>query len=566
MSFENISRRTALMGAAGLGLAACTETQPDLPPLPVRPGPFKHGVASGDPDEQSVMIWTAVTEAIVGQGVNFEFARDRDFTDIVDAGAMIAAGPVVDLSQPFKHLVSGLEAGTEYFYRFTHSGEISPVGRIKTLPEGPVAEFRIAAFACSNHPAGFFNAYRAAAERGDIDLALHLGDYIYEYGLGEYATEDCERMNRVPDPIHECVSAEDYMRRHAQYSLDPDLQAMKAAAPWITIWDDHETANDSHRTGAQNHQSDEGDWITRRDAALAAYYAWLPARPPVEAEQRYGAVRIGDLATLIFWETRLTARSDIIDWESFPVPADADPDDPDVQAAVTAWLETMVGDPTREMLGADQLAFVEGALTESVETGQPWRVIANQVIMGRTMAPDYPEQLPFLLKTVMRIRGGEVWEYGLRTRLGIPMTTDDWDGFPAERERVYSAAKAANADFIVLTGDTHNGWCNDLHDADGERRGTEFGVTSVSSPSEFEYVNAPGLDFGTLTEDRNAEVLRHNAYDKGYVYLTLTPASAEAELVTVSNIKSREFTVGSDSRWRVRPALGGPVPQVDRLD
>ena len=373
-------------------------------------------------------------------------------------------------------------------------------------------------------------------------------------------------MNRVPDPIHECVSADDYARRHAQYCLDPDLQAMKAAAPWITIWDDHETANDSHRTGAQNHQPDEGDWITRRDAALAAYYAWLPARPPVEAEQRSGAVRIGELATLIFWETRLTARSDIIDWESFPVPADADPDDLDVQAAVTAWLETVVGEPTREMLGADQLAFVEGALSESVETGQPWRVIANQVIMGRTMAPDYPEQLPFLLKTVMRIRGGEVWEYGLRTRLGIPMTTDDWDGFPAERERVYAAAKSANADFIVLTGDTHNGWCNDLHDADGERRGTEFGVTSVSSPSEFEYVNAPGLDFGTMTEDRNSEVLRHNAYDKGYVYLTLTPASAEAELVTVSNIKSREFTVGRDSRWRVRPANGGPVPQVERLD
>lgn len=570
MSFDEISRRGALKGLAGVGaasgLASCSDSLPFQQPLPVPPGPFKHGVASGDPDQTSVVIWTAVTEGTSDQPVEFEFASDAGFSNMIDSGRVVRSGMAAGTSVPYKLLISNLQPGREYFFRFRHAGEMSPVGRTKTLPSGSVSQFNIAAFACSNYPAGYFNAYRAAAERGGIDLVLHLGDYIYEYGMGVYATEDAERLSRIPQPAHELLTEADYALRHSQYSLDPDLQAIKAVAPMIAIWDDHETANDAYADGAENHQPGEGNWIARRNAALSAWYAWMPAREPNTPEERYGAVQIGNLGTLIYWETRLMARSQRIDWTTFPVEASADPDDPQVQAAVENWLDNVVGDPSREMLGERQMDFVRQALTDSVNQNQPWRIIANQVIMGRTLAPDYPSQLPFLLKTVMRMRGGEIWEYALRTRHGIPMTTDDWDGFPAERERVYAAARRVGADFVVLTGDTHNSWCLDLHDETGQRRGTEFGVTAVSSPSEFEYVDAPGLDFGQMTEDRNVEVLRHNAYDKGYLWMTLTPEVADVELVTVSTVKSRSFETAIDSRWRVQPANGGTVPQVVRVE
>ena len=570
MSFDSLTRRGALMGAGGLALASCTKAQVRHEPLPVPPGPFKHGVASGDPDQTSLVVWTAVTEPIEGEPVMLELAGDAAFSTIVHSEALAPAGPAADSpatgrAVPYKALVTGLQAGTAYHYRFRHAGEVSPAGATRTLPEGPVERFNIAAFSCSNYPAGFFNAYRAAADRDDVDLVVHLGDYIYEYAMGGYGTDRAERLSRLPDPMHEIVTVEDYARRHALYCLDPDLQALKAKAPWIAVWDDHETANDAHRTGAENHDFGEGNWTDRRDAALEAYYAWLPARRPEPAEARYGAVRIGDLATLLLVETRLLARTESLDWSSFPVAPGADPDDPAIARAVERWLAETVGDERRELLGAAQLSFVGDMLARSRAAGQPWRVFVNQVLMGRKTMPDYTTQTPLWLRLALRFKGGQVWETAQRSRFGVPMTLDDWDGFPAERERLYEAAKRADADFLVLTGDSHNFWCNDLHDASGERRGTEFGVTSVTSPSEFEYVNAPGVDFGQMTVDANPEVLRHEVYKKGYVHLALTREAAEAEFVAVSTIESREFTTSTDSRWRVAASTGGPANPVERL-
>lgn len=570
MSFDSITRRGALMGAGGLALAACSRDEVRLDPLPLAPGPFKHGVASGDPDQTSLVVWTAVTEPIENEAVELEFAEDSSFASVIHRETLQVAGPAADSpvtgrAVPYKTLVSGLAPGTVYHYRFRHAGETSPAGVTRTLPEGRVDAYRLAVFSCSNYPAGFFNAYRAAAERDDVDLVLHLGDYLYEYAMGGYGTDRAEAMSRLPDPPHEIVNVGDYTRRHANYCLDPDLQALKARAPWITVWDDHETANDAHRTGAENHDFGEGEWTERRDAALAAYYAWLPARRPEPAHARYGAVGIGDLATLILVETRLLARTETLDWSSFPVAAGADPEDPQIAAAVEDWLRETVGDPRRELLGAAQLAFVEEALARSRAAGEPWRILVNQVLMGRKTMPDYTVQTPVWLRLGMRMTGGMVWETALRSRFDVPMTLDDWDGFPAERERLYEAARRADADFLVLTGDSHNFWCNDLHDASGQRRGTEFGVTSVTSPSEFEYVTAPGVDFGAMTVNRNPEVLHHEVYKKGYVHLTLTRDAAEAEFVAVSTIQSREFTTSSDSRWRVAPGPGGEVAQVERL-
>lgn len=560
-----LTRRGALLAAAGVGagLAACAE-EARFDPHPVPEGPFKHGVASGDPDQTSLILWTAVTGA---REAVLELATDESFTGIIERRTVTAreGALAVDGAVPMKALVEGLEPGQTYFYRFTLGSETSPVGRTQTLPDGRVDRFRIAAFSCSNYPFGFFNAYRDAASEG-FDLMVHLGDYIYEYGHGGYGTGDAERLSRMPDPLHEILTEEDYARRHALYSADPDLQAAKASAPWILIWDDHETANDSWRHGAENHDPEtEGEWTVRRDNALRAWHDWLPAREAEPLKKRYGAVEIGDLATLVFLETRLTARSEELTLDSFPIDPSSDPEDPENRAAVQRWRDEVIGDPERRLLSDTQLAFVGEALSASVQAGKPWRIIANQVLMGRLQAPNYLTQTPLWLRAYMRLRGGFVWEFAQRTAHDVPMNLDSWDGFPADRERFYQTARAAGADFVVITGDTHNTWVNDLHDAQGNRVGTEFGVTSVTSPSPFEAVNAPGVDFGRMAEDRNPEILRNNAWDKGYTRLTLTRDELIAEQMILSTIKERDFTIRPDGVWRVRPASGGPVPQAERI-
>lgn len=568
MPFESITRRTALAGAAGLAAAACSSEQPRSAPLPVREGPFKHGVASGDPGQTSVVLWTAITLPDARE-VEIEMAvwEDGAPEEPIFLGRQTLPMRAGDLATPMKFLVDQLQPGRAYGYQFRVGDQLSPIGRTRTLPMTGTAPFTIAAFSCSNHPAGFFNAYRDAAERGDVDLVLHLGDYIYEYAADGYATEDAERLSRVPEPPGEVITEDDYQRRHSQYALDPDIQALKAAAPWIAIWDDHETANNAFATGAENHDPDEGegDWITRRDAGLKAFYEWLPVRDRADRTQRYGALRIGDLATLIFLETRLSARSPELEWSSFPVEPGADPDDLEVQAAIQRWREDQVGDEERRLLGDDQFQFVTSALRQSVEAGHPWRVFANQVLMGQAMAPDYTRVTPFWLRWGMRLAGGEVWDFAERTRHGVPFTLDTWDGFPVQREALFQAARAANADFITLTGDSHNFWTLDLATEAGERVGVEFGVTSVTSPSDFEFVNAPSVDFGAYTVEANDHILHHNVYDKGYVVLRLMTNEARAAFVKVSTIKSRDFVASVESSWRVRPANGGPVPPVERV-
>ncbi|MCP2671440.1 alkaline phosphatase D family protein [Maricaulaceae bacterium EIL42A08] len=560
-----LTRRAALLAGVGAtaALGACSE--PSFAPLGQPDGPFKHGVASGDPDQTSVMLWTAVT-GDEGAPVTVELAADEAFEDFMYEAEAGPAGPPTNGATPYKILIEGLQPAQRIYYRFRYREMDSQVGTTTTLPDGAVDEFRIAAFSCSNYPAGFFNSYRHAAERGDVDLAVHLGDYLYEYAADGYASEDAERLSRVVDPAHEIVTYDDYARRHAQYSSDPDLQALKAAVPMLLIWDDHETANNATRDGAENHNEGEGDWITRRDEALRAWQAWTPTRERTPMHERWGSLDIGDLARLIFIETRLTARSEEILLDPFPVdPSTADPEDPENRRIVAEWLEATAGAEDRTLLGPEQLAFVEAALGESVANGQPWRIFANQVIMGRVPAPNYPKVMPFWLRWAVQSSDPLAWSYIQRFAFGTPFNLDAWDGYPAERERLFQAARGANADFITLTGDTHNAWAIDLKTDEGTRVGTEFGVTSVSSPSRFERLELPGVDFGVYTEEAAPDVMRHNAYDRGYLHLTLTRDEARAELMVVDTCKSRNFNAYPDSVWRVRPASGGAVPQAERI-
>jgi alkaline phosphatase D len=257
---------------------------------------FTHNVASGEPSASSVLLWTRyVAEAETA--LTWQVSATDDFAKPVAEGS-VTASPARDWCA--KGVVAGLSPDRWYFYRFlAPDGTASPVGRTRTLPEGGSAAFRLAVFSCSNFGFGWFNAYGHAAEANDADLAVHLGDYIYEYAAGTYPSTDQANPDRVLAPATEIVALTDYRLRYATYRADPDCQRLHQVLPMIAVWDDHESANDAYRDGAQNHQSDtEGDWAARKAAAKQAYREWMPV-----SDAPYAAYQVGDLATLFRLDT-----------------------------------------------------------------------------------------------------------------------------------------------------------------------------------------------------------------------------------------------------------------------
>ena len=241
---------------------------------------FEHGVASGDPLTNGVILWTRVSGADgESVAVSWRVSSDPGLTPVLASGV---AETNSDRDYTVKVDARDLPAGQTLYYQFTVGDVDSPLGTTRTLPHGGVERVRFAVVSCSNHPAGYFHAYREIANRDDLDAVIHLGDYIYEYGMGEYATQNAEALDRIPDPPTEIVSLSDYRRRYAQYRADPDLRAMHAAHPLIVVWDDHEIANDAWQNGAENHstdpENDEGPWRQRRDAAIEAWFEWMPVR------------------------------------------------------------------------------------------------------------------------------------------------------------------------------------------------------------------------------------------------------------------------------------------------
>ncbi len=566
-----VTRRSALaLAGAGGALAACgqkpTARDDKTPPG----GLFRHGIASGDPLHTSIILWTAISTKDPALKVIAQIASDKNFSAIIWEGmvgvnAQSASNGVIPLKIEAKDLLPG----TEYFYRFRSGAEdTSPVGRTKTLPQGHIEELNMAIVSCSNHPAGYFHSYRHIAQNEAVDVVVHLGDYIYEYGIGGFATGDAEALGRVPEPEHECVKLDDYRRRYAQYHSDPDLQDAHAAAPWIITWDDHESANDSWKEGASNHQDDEGGWAVREAASLTAFYEWTPTRPPAEGEPRSAFWRnfeFGNLASLTMLETRLAARSEQVDWALFPVPADADPEDEEVKAKVTSFENDIVGNPERRMLGDAQGDFVEAALARSVEAGQPWQLLGNQVLLAKIYSPDYIAVLPGWLKWLARRESPQLFEYFLRSRFRPPLNIDAWDGYPVARERLYQRAKRAGSSFISLAGDTHDFNASILRADDDNIVGAELGTTGVSSPGNFASVVAPGVDFGKMTEEANPDTILHDAYNTGYIRLKLSHAEAFADYITTSSVKQPEFTASVGFRFRLTPKGDGQAIKMERL-
>lgn len=476
--------------------------------------PFKHGVASGDPLQDRVILWTRVTPLSLDDGdipVTVLVADDADFQSNVQS---YPASAIRARDWTVKVDFSGLAAGKRYYYRFEALGQTSPVGRTQTAADDPT-QIRFAVVSCSNFPNGYFNAYRFIAERDDLDMVLHLGDYLYEYGGGE--------GDRTHEPPREILTLEDYRVRHAQYKGDADLAAAHAAHPWITVWDDHESTNNSRRDSAENHtEGDEGVWAIRKAWAQQAYDEWMPIRlpEPGNPDRIWRRFQFGSLLDLWMLDTRLYDRDD-----------------------EAGFLSPEIFDPSRRLIGPEQQQWLfEGLRT----TNATWKMLGQQVMFGPLKATPLPDiglplgalgELPIPL-----LGGGE----GVSDAYVNP---DQWDGYQAERKAVLEHLRRYEIDnTVVLTGDIHSSWVMDLpRDPDNfldynpltgdGSLGVEFVATSVTS-SGFDIV--PGLTQLPQLVNAIRLVNPHMQYiegtRRGYLLMDVTAERTTGEYWYVSTI------------------------------
>ena len=495
---------------------------------------FTHGIASGDPLADRVILWTRVlpgsgsTEAVP---CSWQMATDDTFETIVASGEATAR---VERDYTVKVDATGLTPGTPYCYRFMARGVTSPVGCTRTLPVGVVREFKMAVASCSNYPQGFFHAYRDIA-KADLDVVLHLGDYIYEYPVGEYVNPIAEQqLGRIVEPEHEILVLEDYRMRYGLYRTDADLQAAHAAHPWITVWDDHEMMNDTWRAGGENHSESEGDFAARIEAARQAYHEWMPIRTGAEGDQGtiYRAFQIGELADLIMLDTRLVGRDEQLDYTQGIEQA----------GSVEAFLKNDLYNAERKILGEDQEVWLQSELQLSKARSATWQVLGQQVLMGKLNIPVIPsEELAKLeLSEYARPRVEQTQQLA---PYGLPSNLDAWDGYPAARERLFAMLSAHATNPISLAGDTHNGWAFNLTNAQGEAVGVEWGTPGVSSPGLEHYVPLPPEQMQALLKDASPELVACDTSQRGWTEVTLTPEAATAQWQFVSSVIEPNYEV-----------------------
>ncbi|MEC8525536.1 MAG: alkaline phosphatase D family protein [Pseudomonadota bacterium] len=451
--------------------------------------PFQHGVASGDPLSDAIIIWTRLTPSGQPGGLAYRWviATDRGLNNIVAEGSGYTSA---ERDYTAKHDVRGLAPGHAYFYAFYCMGHWSDTGRFRTLPDGHVDRIRLAFTSCSNYAAGYFNVYRELAGRSDLDVILHLGDYIYEYAN----IEESLSSGRINEPLQETVSLADYRARHACYKADKDSQAVHRSHAFIAIWDDHEVANNAWQGGAKNHSDQQGDWSVRLNAAVQAYYEWMPVREISHTGRLalYRGYRFGDLLDLSVLDTRLAGR-----------------DEP-------ASLPQQTQMEERTLLGMEQEQWLEGRLMEAQQQGITWKLLGQQVMMAQLGLADQP------------------------------LNYDQWDGYPAARRRIFDCLRKHQiSNFGVLTGDIHSSWAMTLH---------EDPFASTDHPLGFELVTpavtSPGITNQTaamVAASSLSQVMPHlefvDFYYRGFVLLDITHETLQAEWWAVNRVDSPRYTV-----------------------
>ncbi|MBY8824707.1 alkaline phosphatase D family protein [Sphingomonas colocasiae] len=485
---------------------------------------FTHNVASGEPGPDSILLWTRYVPANgADAALAVELSETPRFERVVAGGRAMARA---DADFTARTIVGGLEPGRWYYYRFAApDGAVSPIGRTRTLPAGPCARFGLGVFSCSNLPFGWFNAYAHAAARDDLDLMVHLGDYLYEYPRGTYPKLQDAVKGRIIDPPGELLHLADYRLRYAGYRADPDLQRIHQLFPMIAQIDDHEVANNSWTNGAENHQGDEGDFAARKAAALQAWHEWLPV-----SDAAWSRYEIGDLATLLRPETRVTGRSR------------------ELKMSEALKDRSVLEDPARTMMGLMQEKWVTDTLAASVKRGARWQILAQQTNMGRLFTP--PDALSLLAADapdylVAYTKGGIA-----ATKAGIAGNLDDWGGFPASRARILAAGEAADADLVVLSGDSHNGWAFELPGTHG-RAGVEFGGHSVSSPGYEAYLTATPDTVARMVRGSSPELKWADTSHRGYMTIEITPDRVNGEWVFMETVRERSQAVSGGHRMSV---------------
>ena len=498
---------------------------------------FTHGVASGEPGPAQVLLWTRYF-GDASATLRYEVSEAADFGRVVSGGDVEA---LRERDGCAKAVATGLEPDRWYYYRFiAPGGAISDIGRTRTLPVGESPRFRLAVVGCSNFGFGWFNAYAHIAETDETDLVIHTGDYIYEYGTGTYPAAKDALPGRWLDPRSEIVALADYRLRYATYRSDPDLQRLHQLFPVVAVPDDHESANDAYRDGAENHQPDiEGTWDVRKRAAMQAYREWMPI-----SDEPWAKYDVGTLATIFRLETRLVGRDKPFDMSDIVKGVESDPDK--LAAALDTFRDGAWRNPERSLMGPAQEAWLYDGMRESRQSGTTWQVLAQQIVMS-SMTLSLPDLdgvidgLPDNVRQRLKV-------VNATTQAGLPFNMDAWDGYPAARDRLLGAAQEANTNLVVLAGDSHNGWASNL-DRGGAAAGIEFAGHSVTSPgAEYYLPLLKPQEFAARQVAGNGQLQWADTGQRGYMAVELTPARITTDYHFLQGIKTRSTVLAGTKR------------------
>ncbi len=455
--------------------------------------PFYHGVASGDPMTNQVILWTKVTrDSTVTSGdpieVQWRIATDTGMTNIINSGT---GNAVESEDYTFKVDVTGLSANQCYYYDFFALGKYSIRGRTFTAPSGDIDSLRFAVVSSASYAHGYFNAYDRLRERNDFGAVIHLGNYIYEYGDGEFGN------TRMYNPSTEVISISDYRERHAYYKLDSSLMRLHQQYPFIAIWADNDAANKAYKDGAENHNSGtEGTWEARKSNAKRAYFEYMPVRSPGLDSVGYRKIQYGDLVQFYMLDTGLEGKTE------------------------------NEGDPTNTsntMLGSEQFDWLTSSLKNSTTQ---WNVLGQQMLM--TTVDINP--LPF---------GGPTY-----------LDDEQWDGYQVERTKLYDSVLTNNIpNLITLSGDLASSWASDLptstynSSTGAGSAGVEFSVSSVSSVTPTISVDASTI------KSLNGHAKYVSLDKNGYMILDVNKTRTQCDWYHINTIDSVTSIENFEEGW-----------------
>lgn len=554
----NIKRRNflknSLLAAGGIVLVpnfiSCKDDEPYIDPIPtdIIVKNFNEGVASFDPTNTQVIIWTRYTSNKPSVSLIWQLSKDANFNNILRT-SKVATDASRDYTVAIE--IKDLDSGQKLYYRFINVEDkaVSQTGETVTFSNSP-EKVTMAVTSCANFAYGYFNVYEEIL-KSDSEVVIHLGDYIYEYGENTYGAF------RTPNPKGEIISLEDYRMRYKQYRSDEQLKELHRAKPFICVWDDHEVSNDAYKNGAQNHQDNEGSYELRKQNALKAYSEYLPNTTNiVNASIIYRNLKIGNLIDLIMLDTRIIGRDKQLEYADYYDTAG----NFDSTAFQQAWL-----DPNRTLLGETQRSWLENQLATS---SSKWQIIGQQVLMGKMLMP--AELLPILARVLVEVSAtGSASEatytlfktkltelIAIKTRVlqndssltseelariqtVLPYNLDAWDGYYLERERIFSSFKDKNV--VVLAGDTHNAWYSTLTNNSGETMGIELATSSVSSPGLEKYLGATSTELEQALQLLINDLQYCNLSERGFMKLNITLAGITSQWNYVSTVESKTY-------------------------